>query len=75
VTITHNLGTRDVIVQMYGADSDQTVYADVFRTTDDLSTGSDNVITIDFCKAPSENIRVLITSIKGATSAPTIAYT
>jgi hypothetical protein len=75
VTITHNLGTRDVIVQMYGVDSDQTVYADVFRTTDDLSTGSDNVITIDFCKAPSENIRVLITSIKGATSAPTIAYT
>jgi hypothetical protein len=75
VTITHNLGTRDVIVQMYGVDSDQTVYADVFRTTDDLSTGSDNVITIDFCKAPSEDIRVLITSIKGATSAPTIAYT
>ena len=75
VTITHNLGTRDVIVQMYGVDSDQTVYADVFRTTDDLSTGSDNVITIDFCKAPSENIKVLITSIKGATTAPTIAYT
>jgi hypothetical protein len=75
VTITHNLGTRDVIVQMYGVDSDQTVYADVFRTTDDLSTSSDNVITIDFCKAPSEDIRVLITSIKGATSAPTIAYT
>jgi hypothetical protein len=73
-TITHNLGTRDVIVQMYGADSDQTVYADVFRTTDDLSTSSDNVITIDFCKAPTENIRVLITSIKGATTG-TIAYT
>jgi hypothetical protein len=75
VTITHNLGTRDVIVQMYGADSHQTVYADVFRTTDDLSTSSENVITIDFCKAPSEDIRVLITSIAGATSAPTIAYT
>jgi hypothetical protein len=73
-TITHNLGTRDVIVQMYGADSDQTVYADVFRTTDDLSTSSDNVITIDFCKAPTENIKVLITSIKGATTG-TIAYT
>ena len=75
VTITHNLGTRDVIVQMYGDDSHQTVYADVFRTTDDLSTSSENVITIDFCKAPSEDIRVLITSIEGATSAPTIAYT
>jgi hypothetical protein len=73
-TITHNLGTRDVIVQMYGADSDQTVYADVFRTTDDLSTSSEDVITIDFSKAPLENIRVLITSIEGATTG-TIAYT
>ena len=75
VTITHNLGTRDVIVQMYGVDSDQTVYADVFRTTDDLSSGSENDITIDFSRAPLEDIRVLITSIEGATTAPTIAYT
>jgi hypothetical protein len=75
VTITHNLGTRDVIVQMYGDDSHQTVYADVFRTTDDLSTGSENDITIDFSRAPLEDIRVLITSIEGATTAPTIAYT
>jgi hypothetical protein len=75
VTITHNLGTRDVIVQMYGDDSHQTVYADVFRTTDDLSSGSENDITIDFSRAPLEDIRVLITSIEGATSAPTIAYT
>jgi hypothetical protein len=75
VTITHNLNTQDVIVQMYGSGSHQTVYADVFRTTDDLSTSSENVITIDFCKAPSEDIRVLITSLAGATSAPTIAYT
>jgi hypothetical protein len=75
VTITHNLGTRDVIVQMYGDDSHQTVYADVFRTTDDLSSGSENDITIDFSRAPLEDIRVLITSIEGATTAPTIAYT
>jgi hypothetical protein len=56
-------------------DSHQTVYADVFRTTDDLSSGSENDITIDFSRAPLEDIRVLITSIEGATTAPTIAYT
>ena len=78
VTITHNLGTRDVIVELFDEDTDATVYADVYRTTADLSTPSTSVISIDFATAPDDSasdIRCLITSLAGATAAPTIAYT
>ena len=76
VTITHNLGTADVIVEMYDIVTDQTVYADVYRTTDDLSTASTSVISIQFgATAPTNDINCLITSVKGATAAPTVAYT
>ena len=57
IAVTHNLGTRDVIVQLYDADSFDTVYADVERT-------STSVVTIDFATAPATNdIRVLISKI------------
>ena len=76
VTITHNLGTADVIVEMYDIVTERTVYADVYRTTDDLSTASTSVISIQFgATAPSNDINCLITSVKGATVAPTVAYT
>ena len=56
-TVTHNLGSQDVIVQLYDASSLDTVYADVVRT-------STSVVTIDFATAPATNdIRVLITKI------------
>ena len=56
-TVTHNLGTQDVIVQLYDASSLDTVYADVVRT-------STSVVTIDFAVAPTTNdIRVLISKI------------
>jgi hypothetical protein len=55
--VTHNLGTQDVIVQLYDASSLDTVYADVVRT-------STSVVTIDFAVAPTANdIRVLISKI------------
>ena len=57
IAVTHNLGTQDVIVQLYDASSLDTVYADVVRT-------STSVVTIDFASAPATNdIRVLITKI------------
>jgi hypothetical protein len=57
VAITHNLGTRDVIVQIYDNSSYDTVIADVVRT-------STSVVTISFAAAPTSNdIRVLITKI------------
>jgi hypothetical protein len=56
-TVTHNLGTRDVIVQLYDTSSHDTVIADVVRT-------STSVVTIDFSSAPSNNdIRVLVSKI------------
>ena len=56
-TVTHNLNTRDVNVQLYDNSSYDTVYADVVRT-------SVNVVTIDFGAAPATNdIRVLVSKI------------
>jgi hypothetical protein len=55
--VTHNLDTRDVIVQLYDNSSYDTVYADITRNTVDQ-------VTIAFTTAPSTNdIRVLITKV------------
>jgi len=56
-TVTHNLGTRDVLVELYDASSYETVIADVTRT-------STSVVTVAFTVAPAANdIRVLIRKI------------
>jgi conjugal transfer/entry exclusion protein len=74
VTITHNLGTADVIVQLFDMTTEANVYADIARTTADMSSSSVNDVSIDFGIAPTNNIRCLITSLKGAT-AGTLEYT
>ena len=52
--VTHSLGTKDVIVQLYDVSSNDTVYADVVRNTI-------NQVTVTFASAPASNdIRVLI---------------
>lgn len=57
-TVTHSMGMRDVIVQLYDTSTYETVIAEVTRT-------STSVVTIDFGFAPaiSVNYRVLIKSI------------
>ena len=56
-TVTHNLGTKDVIVQLYDTSSNDTVFADIVRT-------STSVVTVSFASAPTTNdIRVLISKI------------
>ena len=55
-TVTHNLGTKDVIVQLYDIVTFDTVYADVDRT-------SDNVVTVTFGATPTNSIRVLVQKI------------
>jgi len=56
-TVTHNLNTRDVIVQLYDASSYDTVIADVVRT-------STAAVTVSFSAAPTTNdIKVLIQAI------------
>ena len=56
-TVTHNLNSKDVIVQLYDVSSSDTVIADVVRTSVD-------VVTVDFSVAPTTNdIRVLVQKI------------
>jgi len=54
IAVTHNLGTEDVIVQLFDNSTKETVYADVVRN-------SVNQITVSFATAPSSAaIRVLV---------------
>ena len=74
VTITHNLGTADIVVQVYDKTTEANIMCDIARTTDDFSTASTSVVSIDFGTAPPNDCRALITSLAGAT-AGSIAYT
>ena len=75
VTITHNLGTADIMVQVYDKTTEANIMCDIARTTDDFSTASTSVVSIDFGTAPPNDCRALITSLKGATTSGTVAYT
>ncbi len=75
VTITHNLGTADVMVQVYDKTTEANIMCDIARTTDDFSTASTSVISIDFGTAPPNDCRALITSLASATASGTVAYT
>lgn len=55
-TVTHNLGTKDVIIQLYDIVTNETVYADVSRPTTNTST-------IAFASTPTNSIRVLVQKI------------
>ena len=55
-TITHNLGSRDVNVQLYDTVTFETIYADVART-------NTNTVTVTFAVAPTNPIRVLVTKV------------
>ena len=75
VTITHNLGTADVSIQLYDTDSEAQVFAETARTTNNMTTPSDSVITIDFgATDPPNDLRAVITSLSSATASGTVAY-
>jgi hypothetical protein len=70
--INHGLGTEDVMVELFDATTKETVFASVERK-DKAGSNSTNKVTIYFSAVPTNNIEVLITSLKGAT-AGTVAY-
>ena len=65
--INHALGTADVTVELYDMTTEATVFAQVSRTSDG-TTASTNHISVDFGRAPSNDIRCIITAHNGATS-------
>jgi hypothetical protein len=54
--VTHNLATRDVIVQLFDTVTFDTVYADVTRT--DASK-----VNVSFAATPTNAVRVLISKV------------
>ena len=55
-TITHNLGTNDVMIQLYDTVTNENVFSDIVRA-------SVNTATITFASTPTNAIRVLVTKI------------
>ena len=64
--IQHDLGTEDVIVQLFDSSTKETVYAVVERKNF-AGSASTSTIRITFSEAPDNDIEVVITSTKGAT--------
>ena len=65
--IQHDLGTEDVMVQLFDSSTKETVYAQVERKTL-AGSASTTTVRITFSSVPSNDIEVMITSIKGSTS-------
>jgi len=55
-TVTHNLNTKDVNVQLYDTVTFETIFSDVSRPTV-------NTVTVTFATAPTNPIRVLVTKV------------
>jgi len=58
-TISHGLGTKDVIIQLYDTVTNETVYADVVR----VNTIPYNTATITLATTPTNPVRVLVQKI------------
>ena len=65
--IVHDLGTEDVIVEMFDSSTKQTLIGLVERKTYSGSASS-STIRISFSVVPDNDIEVIITSVKGSTS-------
>ena len=55
-TITHGLGSKNVIIQLYDVSTGETVYADVVRA-------STTTATITFAATPSNSIKVMVIKV------------
>lgn len=66
--ITHNFGTQDVIVQLWGVTSKEQVYANVWN----YETNNNSVL-IQFSATPSENIKCVVMALN-LDAGSTISY-
>ena len=64
--IDHDLSTKDVIVEVFGATTGERVLCEYHQ--DNNGSSSSDHLTFHFVAVPSEDLNVKITSIKGATS-------
>jgi hypothetical protein len=71
--LTHSFGTSDVLVTVYDAVTDQLVYTDV-KTRDEDDDESTNHVQIVCSSQPTNNLRAIVTTTKGASTAGTVAY-
>ena len=55
-TITHGLGSKNVIIQLYDVSTGETVYADVVRASTDTAT-------ITFAATPANSIKVMVIKV------------
>jgi len=59
-TVTHNLGQKEVLVQLFDSSSGETVFAEVTRAV----TSPFNTVQLDFAVAPASNdVTVLISTV------------
>ena len=65
--IQHDLGTEDVIVQLFDSSTKETVFAVVERKNF-AGSASTSTIRITFSSVPDNDVEVMITSIKGSTA-------
>ena len=65
--VNHALDTEDIIVQLFDTSTKAIVYADIERKNF-AGSNSTNDIRIGFAAVPDNDIDVVITSVKGATS-------
>jgi len=74
VTITHDLGTADISVQLYDKTTGDQVFAETARTTNNMTSTSTSVITVDFGTDPPNDLRAVITSLSSAAASSSVAY-
>lgn len=71
--LTHSFGTKDVLVTVYDAVTNQLVYTDV-KARDEEDEVSTSKIQILCSSQPTNNLRAIVTTTKGANTSGTVAY-
>ena len=66
-SFTHNLASKNLIVQMYDVTTGEVVFADIDHT-------SNNAISITFAATPTNDIRVVVIDAKNGLTDKTVSY-